>query len=290
MAKMPHRNKFDLIQLDTLTCCPWCKGNDAISLFVEKGWPYVQCCNCKLIYLSTRIKEEYVHLLYDQDEYHDSSNLRWLANNGEKRLALLGNINQEAVIFEDGAGSGSFIAACLKRNYKASGCDLGLDAIKQAHEIFGVSIHNNTLIGMSLGSSSVDYLVSFNLMSHLYQPWNYLKECRRVLKDNGTLLIRTGDRTGPMRDIGWGHWSAPEHVFHFPRDTFSNMLEEAGLCIVTRIPAFDSDYPYWLFNLRKHNKASILREPINFFVRFIYWCWIVLRLPKDDVFYIIKCK
>src|SRR5439155_19872567 len=40
-------------------------------------------------------------------------------------------------------------------------------------------------------SGSLDYLVSIEAVEHLENPWHYVKEARRVLKDHGKLFLTT---------------------------------------------------------------------------------------------------
>ncbi len=290
MSVMPHLDQFTKSQLENLDTCPWCANSAFTPLFTEKDWPYIQCDSCDLIYLKTRLKEEQVHVIYDQEEYHTSTKPSNILRIGEKRLDLLGKIQSNAVIFEDATGSGGFIGACIKKGLNASGCDLGGDAVKQTKDNFGINISQSSLAHMNLPESSVDYLASFNLLSHLYTPWDYLKECKRVLKSNGALLIRTGDRSGKMFKVGWGNWSAPEHVFHFPRTTLIKMIEDADMKVTSIIPAFDSDYPYWLSEINNKSIPTIFKRPVKYIIGSCLLLWRILKLPKDDIFLIIHPK
>ncbi len=287
--ELPSIENFTDDQLEQLDNCPWCQCNDSTALFTEKGWDYVECNNCELIYLNTRIKVEFIHLIYDQDEYHNSSNLAFTLRSGEKRLDLFGHIAKDATIFEDAAGSGGFLAACKKRNLNATGCDLGLDAVNQCKQNFDVDISHSNLEDMKLAENSIDYLAAFNLMSHLYEPWTYLLECAKVIKPSGKILIRTGDRTGKMKKLGWGNWSAPEHVFHFPIKTLTEMLDKAGLKVVSIAPAFDSDYPYFISDLR-NRQYPIFNTFIQKGLQIALYSWTKLKLPKEDVYIIAKPK
>ena len=199
MPDLPPITRFDAHQLEHLDRCPWCGGTISIPLFVERGFPCVQCKACTLIYLSVRVRQDFVGLIYDQPGYHEvSENLPYLRRTGERRLDLLGELKPGTRVVEDGSGNGAFVAACLAQGLDATGCDVGADAVASAQRAFGVELTHGTLESLELPSGSVDVFACFNLLSHLYAPWDYFAEVRRIIRPGGRLLIRTGDRAGLM--------------------------------------------------------------------------------------------
>lgn len=287
MPTMPTIDRFHTEQLDVIGACPWCRCPRGIYLFEENGFPHVQCDGCSLIYLSIRLKEEFLPLLYDDATYHAEADRAWVKRTGEKRLDLLGPLVPGARVLEDGAGAGGFVAACRARGYRATGCDLGADAIRAARAIFGVELHRGTMASLELPDASFEVVAAFNLLSHLYAPWDYLREARRLLVDDGLLILRTGLRDGVMKYSRRGHWSAPEHVFHCTRRALAQMLERAGLEVVRIRPAFDSDYPYVLFDFARE-RASALRRLAREIGGWTSLAWTLLGLPKDDAFIIAR--
>ena len=81
--------------------------------------------------------------------------------------------------------------------------------MRTAKDLFGVDLHRGTLASLGLPDASFDVVANFNLMSHLYAPWDYLKEVRRILADDGVLLIRTGLRDGVMKFVAAGSGASP---------------------------------------------------------------------------------
>ena len=287
MPTMPTIDRFHSEELDVLEACPWCQCRRHSHLFDENGFPYVQCAECSLIYLAVRLREECLSLLYDDATYHASADPDWIRRTGEKRLDLLEPLAPGARILEDGAGAGGFLAACLARDYRAMGCDCGADAVRSARSLFGVELHQGTMSSLGLPAASFDVVAAFNLLSHLYQPWEYLREARRLLEDDGRLILRTGLRDGVMKYVRRGHWSAPEHVFHCTRRALTQMLDRAGLELVKIIPAFDSDYPYLLFDYSRES-GTTARRLAREICGWSSLAWTLLGLPKEDVFIIAK--
>jgi SAM-dependent methyltransferase len=289
MPTMPTIDRFDTPQLDVIGACPWCRSRRRAHLFDENGFPHVQCGECSLIYLAIRLKEGCLPLLYDDETYHAAADRAWIKRSGEKRLDLLGPLIPGSRIVEDGAGAGGFLAACLARGYRAKGCDCGADAIRAARAHFGIELHQGTMSSLGLPGASFEVVAAFNLLSHLYAPWDFLREARRLLVDDGRLILRTGLRDGVMKYSRRGRWSAPEHVFHSTRRSLTQMMESAGLEAVRIVPAFDSDYPYLLFDLsRAEGAPPSARRLAREVCGWSSLAWTLLGLPKDDAFIIAR--
>ena len=282
MRSMPAVTEFQPAELETLHACPFCKSERARYLFSERGFSYQQCRDCALIFLGTRVREDFVGRVYDTEGYHSAQPSAATRRTAQKRVALLA-LPKGAAIVEDGAGDGLFVAACRAAGYDASGCDLGADAVAKAAQAHGVTLARSTLDGLSLPPGSVDGVASFNLLSHLYRPWDYMREVERILRPGGVWLTRVGDKTGWKKALARGRWSAPEHVFHFPLALVERMAEESGLKLVFKRPAFDSDFPQLLSQLGKGKRGplgSIGRRAATASML----TWLALGLPRDDYY------
>jgi SAM-dependent methyltransferase len=287
MPQLPSRNDFPPSHIETLSECPYCHSSSAEFLFRENGFTYVECTECTLIYLKNRIRREYVAEIYDRNGYHVTTDTSYLVRTAEKRLMLLGRLSAGTRILEDGAGSGAFVAVCRKKGLDAVGCDLGMDAFRAATREFGIELHRGTLESLHLGKGSFDVVASFNLLSHIYEPWAYAREVERVLAHGGRWLVRTGDRTGWRKKVGWGRWSAPEHVYHFTAKIFEKIINDVGMRIEWKRPAFDSDYPYILWRIVEIAptkwKSIFLRMAGG-----IHYVWTKAHLPREDVYFLAR--
>lgn len=236
-----------------------------------------------MIFLATRVKQQNVGEIYDNDGYHSDQPTLATKRTAQKRVALLGALPPAAKVVEDGAGNGLFVAACHARGFDATGCDLGADAVAKAASVAGVGLVHGTLSSMGLANSSLDAVACFNLLSHLYEPWAYVREVSRVLRRGGVWLTRVGDKAGWKKRVGRGDWSAPEHVFHYPLELVKRMAAEAGMRCEYSRPAFDSDFPNLLGRVARAvpgpgGRALAMGNQV------LLRTWLALELPRDDYY------
>ena len=283
MAVLPEASSLPIEKLERILACPNCQCADSHLLFMERGFPTMECDKCGFIFLGLRLKEEHLGLIYDNSGYHSVQNSNFNQIVGRKRLALLPNLAKGSRIHEDGAGNGAFVLAAKNGGLVVTGNDLGQDSINKAKAALNVDLANGTLLDVHLKDGELDALASFNLLCHLYDPWSYFQEVQRVLKKSGYFLIRVGNRQGYFKRQGRGKWGAPEHIYHFGLGTLRPMLEKAGLKINWVKPAFDSDFPYLFFNFRTRGKTPI-HKLAGTLCGISVRLWTLLGLPKDDVY------
>jgi len=282
---MPYIDSIENTKIETIDECPWCNSNDKKHLFTENGFPYVQCMRCSLIYLRKRIRESNIHEIYDDLSYSGGIDRTWALENARKRFILLNIRGGKKRIHEDAAGIGAFVRTCQDHGHEISGSDIGLHSIINAKKYFGVDVKHGTLAQAGIDMHCLDILASFNLLSHLYHPFDYMKLAHSLLKKDGRWIIRTGDRTGIMKYLFRGSWGAPEHVHHYNRKLLGRMLDEAGFAILKIQPSMDSEFPYFLYsfciqgNFFYHKIARLI-------CGYSGLLWTALRLPKDDVYII----
>jgi SAM-dependent methyltransferase len=242
-----------------------------------------------LIYLQKRVREEHLDMVYT-DSYHVAADRAWARRTAEKRLNVLGDLPPGSRIHEDGAGIGAFVSICRSRGFECTGNDLGIGSIQTAKEIFNLDLVHGPVEAVGLQPRSIDVFACFNLLSHVYRPWKYLANISKLLMPGGVLLLRTGDRSGRFRNLRWGDWSAPEHVFHYTGSVLKDMAATANLTIERILPAFDSDYPYVFYDYSMIPGSSLSKKLARRVSSYSVLLWNVLKLPKDDVFVIARHK
>jgi SAM-dependent methyltransferase len=89
-----------------------------------------------------------------------------------------------------------------------------------------VAMIRGNLAGLPLGGDSVDVVVNFQVIEHLWDQAQFLRECRRVLRPGGELLISTPNRItfSPGRDTPLN----PFHTRELNAAELSELLAAAG--------------------------------------------------------------
>jgi len=146
---------------------------------------------------------------------------RWIAQRMAQRHA------PGAVIVDAGAGEG-YGAAMLPGRVVALEYDGAACAhMRRAYPQIAVTRAN--LAALPLRTRSVDALVSLQVVEHLWDVRGFLRECLRVLRPEGELVITTPQRLTFSPGLGRGEKPInPFHVEEFDGEQLRDLLVEAG--------------------------------------------------------------
>jgi len=122
-----------------------------------------------------------------------------------------------AKVMEIGCGTGNVIAFLAEKDYEVRGCDPFDEA--QQHAWPGVEIIKGDAVNVPVETSSIDVVGLFDVLEHLDDEKEALKEAHRIVKDSGIVVV-----TVPAREELWS--KADELSFHRRRYT-RRTLEQA---------------------------------------------------------------
>lgn len=117
-------------------------------------------------------------------------------------LELIMDNNKSIKVLDYGSGWGLFSKIISEKSDKfdVTGIDLDSMSLKISQEVVG-STDNLHFLDKKISDfdkKTFDYVVSMQVIEHVHNPGNYLKEVNRVLKDNGSLIITLPNVIQPM--------------------------------------------------------------------------------------------
>lgn len=156
---------------------------------------------------------------------------------------------QNKIVVDIACGEGYGTAALEKAGaLKIIGFDVNNELIRRANMKYGANYQIADADElMPLEKKSIDLIVSFETIEHLRKAECFLDECRRVLKDNGTLIVSTPNRDAKAR--------ITPNRFHFKEyseDEFATLLKKR----FTKVTVYNQhpiEAPFW-------NKRSLSAE------------------------------
>jgi ubiquinone/menaquinone biosynthesis C-methylase UbiE len=159
-----------------------------------------------------------------------------LSNYHIKRYEFASNFIGGKKILDIACGTG-YGSAFLKNAgaLKVTGIDISEEAIEYARKHFSApdidfQVGNATNI-LSVGDESVELIVSFETIEHIKEYENYLKEMRRVLKNNGMIILSTPNKKFSSPDTEKP--TNPYHFIEFYMDEFTELLGRYFSSVIT---------------------------------------------------------
>lgn len=136
-----------------------------------------------------------------------------------------------ATVLEAGCGEGYGAELLTEAGNRVLALDY--DAVTAAHvgrRYPRVGVARANLVAMPVASSSVDLVVSLQVIEHLWEQERFLAECRRVLRPGGRLFVSTPNRLtfSPGRDTPLN----PFHTRELDPSELAGLVGSAGFADV----------------------------------------------------------
>lgn len=216
-----------------------------MEFFLEKnGYKIYRCASCGLGRTDLRgdyeafVKDHYnkgyftgdptrsAYIDYKDDKPFILKNMRQFLSHIQKR-------KRTGKLLDAGCALGFFVELSATHGYDAYGFDPSAYAVSEARKLVGRQrIKEGTIGTVEYAKKSFDIITLFDVFEHLSDPAADLAKLDTLLKDDGIMVIATGDTASTMAKVlkrRWTFYIPPQHLFFFNKKTMSVLLDRAHL-------------------------------------------------------------
>ncbi len=196
----------------------------------------VQCTTCNLVFINPRLKASLV-----QKGYEDGSDEVFVSQAGARERTFAKALKhierfvpRKGALLDIGTAGGSFLAAAKKRGWRVSGCELNAWMVNWGNKHYGLNIQQGTLFEQQYKSSACDLVTLWDVIEHTPDPAAVVRECARILKPSGLLIINYPDIGSWIARLMGRRWLflTSVHLYYFTRKTMHALLNQAGFEIL----------------------------------------------------------
>ena len=119
------------------------------------------------------------------------------------------------------------------RGWDAVGVEISQKALDYARNVLGMTVHPGPLEKVDFPDNHFDSVTGFYVIEHLPHPMTFLRECYRILKPGGLLMLRY-PHTTPIKNLlrffGIKNrlYDLPAHLSDFSPKMIQQCLERIG--------------------------------------------------------------
>ena len=207
----------------------------------------VQCLNCDLVYIKNIPDNDYLRYFYDEvlnsqkwlSQFPEECNAHYYQQrNQQGAKGYEGYANkikehkQEGKILDIGCGD-----ACMLRHFfsldkwQKYGCDISNKAYDFHQGKNNFIFFHGYLEEAKYPSDTFDVVTGFDVIEHVIDPMNLVKEIHRILKPKGLLVLHTVNiksREFKNHGVGWHQITPPGHLVYFSPKTIKKLLSKVG--------------------------------------------------------------
>ena len=179
----------------------------------------------------------------------------------KKKVVLINSFNsEEKTVLDIGAGTGDFLATCLRNNWKIS----GVEPSQVAREI---AKNKNVSLAENLSffeDKKFDVITLWHVLEHVQSLDAYINKLKSLLKENGTLVIAVPNFKSYDANYYKEFWAAfdvPRHIWHFSQKSIVKLFQQVSMEVVKTIPMkFDAYYVSLLSEKYKNGKMNLFNS------------------------------
>ncbi len=227
--------------------CPLCGGGAIGRHFrIERYRPAFtvdRCGSCGFIFMNPRLNDGAVRSLYGEDyytgkaeySYYDEREAeRFSAYVWNKRIEVLRRHVHGGNLLDVGSSFGGFLKAA-EPYFIPHGIEISNYAGGHSRSLLGDAIHIGTLADHPFKKDYFSAITMVELIEHLPDPLFALRECHRLLRKGGVLLIQTANMAGLQAKLQGSDYAyfMPGHLSYFSKSNLAGALTRAGFSRVT---------------------------------------------------------
>lgn len=230
-------------------------------------WSFYKCENaeCNLIWLNPMPVEEDISIAYQsyythEDQIEKETGLRRIYSTLQsaflasvygygKTKSLFGYLlyldpahleatkykvmylkNVRGRLLDIGCGNGSFIEFMNNYGWETTGLDFDTEAVKTAKQK-NLNVKLGSLDEQKFPTNYFDVITLSHVIEHVYDPLELIKECFRILKPDGKMVLSTPNNKSLGHKYfkeNWRGLEPPRHIHIFTRKSIIKILIDSG--------------------------------------------------------------
>lgn len=261
--------------------CPSCGNSSFAHVFTAtdfsvtgEQFPVVECTNCGLLLTQDVPSENEISRYYRAEHYISHSDtskgiinkiyhqVRGITIRRKRDLIRRHTKQTNGSILDIGSGTGSFLEVMRAANWQITGIEPDETARGNSKSARGIDARSPDEM-KEIPSATFDAITMWHVLEHVHQLSEELSIIRRLLKDDGVLMIAVPNHTSydaSHYDSYWAAWDVPRHLYHFSPQSMAALLSRHGFQISHIKPMwFDSFYISMLSEKYKTGRSNIFR-------------------------------
>ena len=154
---------------------------------------------------------------------------------------MVSSVKESPVIFEIGSGLGYLTYALRQAGYNATGLDISEEAVKKAQSDFGDNYVCADVVEYAREHvKEVDIVVLTEVIEHIEDPIAFLESLLLLLKDGGSIILTTPNKSYASSSIVWATDRPPVHCWWFSEESIVFIAKR--LCLSVEFVDFSNCY------------------------------------------------
>ena len=244
--------------------CPVCNHKEYSKMLTVKdftvsseNFEIVECTSCGFRFTENPPPPDQIGRYYQSDAYisHTDSKkgifntiyqlIRKQAVQSKRKLVCHFSQRKTGTLLDYGCGTGAFLVEMKSAGWQVQGMEPDPGARSRAEALTASTIMEPDKLP-TLESASVDVVTMWHVLEHVHELHETLSQVKRILKENGLLVVAVPNHMSHDARHYAEHWAAydvPRHLHHFSPASITHLMKMHGLQVREVLPMwYDAFY------------------------------------------------
>jgi len=263
-----------MMKMNFVKCCI-CNSDNYVKLYTierpEGIFDIVKCKKCGHVYQNPRRNKKEIEKIYNtRKKFYRSmprkTNIKSFELLYNKRLKIIERYSKKGTLLDIGCSFGTFLKIAHKAGWETYGNDISKHIVNFAKRKMKLNVFYGPIEKAKYPNNFFDVITLFDVLEHLTNPLKTLKECNRILKSGGLLIIQTpaiDSLYAKLKAKDWEYYGL-QHLNYFSKKSLEILLKKSKFKIIKiyygdEIGFLTSIRAYLLNKENKINLSSVLR-------------------------------
>lgn len=138
--------------------------------------------------------------------------------------------HSQASLLDIGCGNGNYLEFARRAGWQVRGVDFDPAAVAAA-KARDLDVLEGTVKTLAAECECYDRITLSHILEHVYDPWDVLADCYRLLKPGGVLWLETPNVNSNGHEVFGQYWRGlepPRHLHIFSRKSLRDKMSEIG--------------------------------------------------------------
>lgn len=241
--------------------CSLCGLDDLKQIYHQDNSRIYRCQNCGFVFRFPKFSSKQIQEMYDSKQLLENTYFSGLKKNyDQKNPAVLmyqrelkkidGKIKKDKVL-DIGCAYGAFLDIARNKGFEPYGVEISEKSSLYAKNNFNLNVFTGTLEQAKYPSNNFSLVTLWDVLEHLPEPIDTLKEIYRILEKNGMVLILTinsDSLIGKMANLTEktkGFLYDYQHLNFYSEKTLKESLKKAGFQNILTLDKLGAQISRW---------------------------------------------
>ena len=215
------------------TTCLICNSKKVKELPAYSDHFLIKCQDCSFVFVKKIPREQELFDFYENSYVRTNYFSSITIKRYNELLDLFEKYRKTNNLLDVGSGNGFFLEIAKARGWNVYGTELTNQAVKEC-ENKGFQMKKGSLNEVDFKADQFDVITSFEVIEHINNPKEIVKEMHRILRTNGYIYITTPNFNSVLRYRLKSRYDVieyPNHLCYYTKKTLRLLFMNAGFSV-----------------------------------------------------------